>query len=131
MYGHIQLGARDIAALTEFYDAVLSELHLTRINELGKKGAAGVIWRGTNARWPQFVLNEPVDGRPANQANGSQISFLCDSTGMVDAAWKTAMANSAVDVGSPGLREQCAVDFYAAYCRDPEGHKLCFVHTGP
>jgi hypothetical protein len=32
-----------------------------------------------------------------------------------------------VQIGATDLRY--APDFYAAYCRDPEGHKLCFVHA--
>ena len=40
------------------------------------------------------------------------------------------MALGAMDAGGPGLRPRYAPDFYAAYCHDPEGHKLCFVHTG-
>ncbi|MBO9356117.1 hypothetical protein GG851_19185 [Bordetella petrii] len=30
-------------------------------------------------------------------------------------------------LGQPGLRTWYAPDFYAAYCRDPEGNKLAFV----
>ena len=91
--------------------------------------AAGGIWRKPGMRWPQFALNEPFDGMPATTANGSQISFLCASRGEVDTAWNTAVGHSATDAGKPGLRPQYAADFYAAYCLDPEGHKLCFVHT--
>lgn len=36
---------------------------------------------------------------------------------------------AAKDLGRPGLRLRYAEDFYAAYCRDPEGRKLCFVQT--
>jgi hypothetical protein len=32
-----------------------------------------------------------------------------------------------LDEGAPALRPQYASDFYAAYCRDPEGNKLAFV----
>lgn len=47
----------------------------------------------------------------------------------VDKAWTTALAAGAKDQGKPGIRHLYASDFYAAYCFDPEGHKLCFVHT--
>ena len=30
----------------------------------------------------------------------------------------------------PGRRPRYAADDYGAYARDPEGHKLCFVHAG-
>lgn len=129
MYAHVQLGVRNLRAMVAFYDAVLSEVGLSRFTDLERVGPAGVVWRKPGMRWPQFVLNEPFDGMPATTANGSQISFLCASRGEVDAAWNTAVGHSATDAGKPGLRPQYAADFYAAYCLDPEGHKLCFVHT--
>ena len=48
---------------------------------------------------------------------------------MVDKAWIAAVSGGATDEGKPGIRYLYAPDFYAAYCLDPEGHKLCFVHT--
>ena len=129
MYAHIQLGVRDLEAMVSFYDAVLAELGIFRVNDLKELGPAGVIWRHSNRRWPQFVINHPVDGRLSTTANGSQVSFLAPSRSAVDAAWTSAISHSAKNLGEPGLRPRYAADFYAAYCLDPEGNKLCFVHT--
>lgn len=129
MYAHVQLGARNIAALADFYDKVLRELGMVRVTSLDRIGPAGVIWRKLPARWPQFVINKPVNREAASVGNGSQISFLASSKSAVDAAWRTALSVGATDCGPPGLRPRYAADFYAAYCLDPEGHKLCFVHT--
>ena len=115
--------------MVAFRDTVLSEVGLSRFTDLERVDSAGVVWRKPGMRGLQFVLNEPFDGMPPTTANGSQISFLCASRGEVDAAWNTAVSHSATDAGKPGLRPQYAADFYAAYCLDPEGHKLCFVHT--
>jgi catechol 2,3-dioxygenase-like lactoylglutathione lyase family enzyme len=129
MYAHIQLGVRNRDAMTAFYDKVLAELGLVRVTDLEAVGPAGVIWRRPDRRWPQFVIDAPFDGRPATTANGSQVSFLAPSRAAVDAAWTVALSLSATDLGRPGVRSRYAPDFYAAYCLDPEGHKLCFVHT--
>jgi catechol 2,3-dioxygenase-like lactoylglutathione lyase family enzyme len=131
MFAHIQIGVRDLKAMTAFYDAVLSELGLLRDTDLGHVGPAGVIWRLHGSRWPQFVINLPFDGKPSTTANGSQVSFLCASRSAVDAAWSAAISQSALDLGAPGVRTRYAADFYAAYCSDPEGNKLCFVYTDP
>ncbi|MGJ7546797.1 VOC family protein [Variovorax sp. LT1R16] len=128
MYAHIQLGAQDLGAMTAFYDAVLSNLGWVRVTST-RPPPAGVIWTLPGSRWPQFVLNKPLNGRPATAANGSQVSFLCESRVAVDKAWSSALAEGAKDNGRPGIRHVYAADFYAAYCLDPEGHKLCFVHT--
>lgn len=131
MFAHIQIGVRDLKAMTAFYDAVLCELDLLRVTDLKHLGPAGVIWRLHGSRWPQFVINLPFDGKPPTTANGSQVSFLCASRRTVDAAWSAAISRSAFDLGAPGIRARYAADFYAAYCLDPEGNKLCFVHTDP
>lgn len=130
MYAHIQLGARDLDRMAAFYDAVLRPLGLARVTPLDRIGAAGVVWQKPGQRWPQFVIHRPFDGQPATTANGSQVSFLVGTRQAVDSAWATALALGAADAGRPGLRPRYAPDFYAAYCHDPEGHKLCFVHTG-
>ncbi|NMU88863.1 VOC family protein [Achromobacter ruhlandii] len=129
MYAHIQLGVRDLHAMTSFYDQVLRKLGLTRVTGPNQIGPAGVIWRAGSSRWPQFVINFPINGLRSTTANGSQISFLAPSRDAVDAAWKAAIAASGTDLGEPGLRTRYAPDFYAAYCLDPEGNKICFVHT--
>ncbi len=115
--------------MTAFYDVVLSSLGWVRVSFSTHPSPAGVIWRVPGSRWPQFVLNKPVNGQPATAANGSQVSFFCMSRAMVDKAWIAAVSAGATDEGTPGIRYVYAPDFYAAYCRDPEGHKLCFVHT--
>ena len=129
MYAHIQLGVQDLRRMTAFYDEVLRHFGMVRFTDLARVGPAGVLWRHPGTRWPQFVIDRPFDGEAAGAANGSQVSFLAASREAVDAAWKSALAHGAVDAGAPGLRPRYAPDFYAAYCLDPENHKLCFVHT--
>lgn len=129
MYAHVQLGVKDMVRMCDFYDRVLRHLGLVRAVEVATAGMAGVYWRRPHQRWPQFVINTPFDGQPSSAGHGSQVSFLADSRAIVDAAWAAALAHGGVDQGQPGLRPQYAEDFYAAYCLDPEGHKLCFVHT--
>lgn len=129
MYAHIQLGAKNMEAMTSFYDKVLVELGIVRTTPLDHIGPAGIVWRRHSSRWPQFVINTPLDGKMASTGNGTQISFLAPSRNAVNAAWEAALAMGATDVGPPGVRTKYASDFYAAYCLDLEGHKLCFVHT--
>lgn len=58
-----------------------------------------------------------------------QVSFAADSQQTVRAAWEMAIAMGGFDEGAPGPRPQYSKDYFGAYCRDPEGNKLCFVHT--
>jgi len=40
------------------------------------------------------------------------------------------LAHGGTSEGEPGLRPQYSPDFYAAYVRDPDGHKLAAVCRG-
>ncbi|WP_442592599.1 VOC family protein [Parapusillimonas sp. JC17] len=131
MYTHIQIGARDWPRLIDFYDHVLEPLGLHRINNRESAGPAGVIWRVPERRWPSFVVAPPFNGLPANWGNGCQVSFEAPAREIVDACWRFALKYGGQDEGAPGLRPRYAPDFYAAYCRDPEGNKLAFVCAVP
>lgn len=127
MFSHIMIGANDLNAMAAFYDKVLAQVGLSRSTELEQVGPAGVIWQKPQERWPQFALRTPIDGHPAKAGNGVQISFKCGSHTAVDKAWQAACRNGGSDEGAPGDRPIYHEDFYAAYARDPEGNKLCFL----
>ncbi len=128
MFSHVNVGARDLESLVGFYDAILTQLGLVQMPEGNGGPARGVGWQYPNKRWPQFFVQYPFNGLPATWGNGVQISFFTASESQVREVWKLAISKGGVDEGRPGYREY-APDFYAAYCRDPEGNKLCFVYA--
>ena len=129
MFSHIILGARDLETMAAFYDVVLAPLGLARENTYDDTGPAGMMWALPGRRWPQFFIQLPFNGLPATWGNGTQVSFAAPSRAAVDAAWQAALAHGGTDEGKPGTREHYDPDYYGAYCRDPEGNKLCFVHA--
>ncbi|WP_313741354.1 VOC family protein [Pseudomonas sp.] len=129
MFSHIQLGARDLPRMIAFYEAVLACLGLVRLPEVDDQGPEGAGWQTPGAEWPQFYVQRPYDGRLASAGNGTQVSFAAQHQEGVQAAWHAALRHGASDEGAPGPRPQYGEGFYAAYCRDPEGNKLCFVHS--
>lgn len=128
MFSHIIIGARDLALMGRFYDAVLAPLGLQRGPDEDDGGPAGILWHQPGREWPQFYVQLPFNGLPANWGNGSQVSFAAPGPAAVDAAHAAALATGGRDEGAPGLRPGYGADYYGAYCRDPEGNKLCFVH---
>ncbi|HSI39372.1 MAG TPA: VOC family protein [Xanthobacteraceae bacterium] len=129
MFSHIILGARDLDRLGGFYEAALAPLGLERRPAEDDGGPAGVLFALPGREWPQFYVQLPFNGLPATWGNGTQVSFRAPSPAAVDAAWRAAIAHGGSDEGAPGLRPSYGADYYGAYCRDPEGNKLCFVHT--
>jgi catechol 2,3-dioxygenase-like lactoylglutathione lyase family enzyme len=129
MFSHVMVGANDVEAMVAFYDGVLGTLGLARDPHQPADSPAGFIWQRHGERWPQFGLIRPFNGRAATAGNGVQISFAAASRHHVVAAWQAAVANGGTDEGEPGARSQYSEDFFAAYCRDPEGNQLCFVHA--
>jgi catechol 2,3-dioxygenase-like lactoylglutathione lyase family enzyme len=129
MFSHIQLGARDLASMIAFYEAILTPLGMERMPDEADGGPAGAGWQRPGKRWPQFFVQKPFNGLPATWGNGVQVSFAAASQQQVSAAWEAAMASGATDEGAPGLRPHYSPDYFGAYCRDPEGNKLCFVHA--
>ena len=109
---------------------MLAPLGLVRAGDTSIGDAPGLLWRCPGQRWPQFCVQPPFNGLPAPWGNGVQVSFAAPSQAAVDAAWRAALARGGMDEGAPALRTRYAPDFYAAYCRDPDGNKLCFTHAG-
>lgn len=129
MFSHIMIGANNVEAMLAFYDSVLATLGLARDPVQTADSPAGFIWQRRGQRWPQFALTRPFDGQAASAGNGVQVSFAAASRQHVVAAWQTAIDHGGSDEGEPGIRPQYSDDFFAAYCRDPAGNKLCFVHA--
>ena len=128
MFSHIQIGARDLERLIAFYDAVLAPLGLVRMDAESDGGPAGAGWHTPGTPYPLFYVQLPFNGLPATWGNGVQVSFAAGSREQVRAAWQAAIEQGGSDEGEPGIREHYSPDYYGAYCRDPEGNKLCFVH---
>lgn len=129
MFSHIQIGARDLPKMIAFYDRIFSIVGLVRMPEENDGGPGGMGWQRPGKRWPQVFVQLPFNGLPATSGNGMQISFSAQSQQQVRDAWQAALDNGGIDEGAPGLRPQYSEDYFGAYCRDPEGNKLCFVHA--
>lgn len=128
MIGYVTLGTDDIEAARSFYDALLGELGASRLMQLEE---GGFTLYGTSWSEPALALTQPYDGRPQQPGNGNMVAFVMDQRTKVDAFHAKALALGGSDEGAPGLRGDPAMNFYAAYVRDPEGHKLAAFCTAP
>jgi catechol 2,3-dioxygenase-like lactoylglutathione lyase family enzyme len=118
MFTHLMVGSNDLAKSKTFYDAALGAL-----------GHAPGFDAGTQAFWsgPQgaFGVTRPIDGNPAQFANGGTIGFAAPDKDAVDAFHAAGIAAGGTCEGEPGLRPNAPGRAYGAYLRDPDGNKIC------
>ena len=119
------LGTNDLVASRRFYDAVMPTLGCA-CHEAGDSyagyGLQEDMGSGQNCLW----LGLPADGKAATCGNGTNVALRAETREQVDRFYATALAAGALDEGAPGLRD-VHPHFYAAYIRDPDGHKLVVV----
>jgi predicted lactoylglutathione lyase len=58
------------------------------------------------------------------------VAFRAKSRDEVQNFHRVALETGGTSDGAPGYRPQYNADFYAAYVRDPDGHKLAAVCRG-
>src|ERR1700733_14532027 len=128
MLGYATLGTNNLAKSRQFYDALMAEIGAKRLMELPH----GFTMYGVRMDRPALAITPPHDGKEATPGNGNMLALVVDERAKVDALYKKALALGGSDEGAPGVRgEEGAQAFYAAYFRDPEGHKLCAFRVGP
>lgn len=120
MYDHLSLGVSDLDRAGGFYDRALAPLGVVR------------LWRAQRAVGygpPGFVGEAPfaivLEGREARRVAGAfHLAFAATTRAAVDAFHAAALAAGGVDDGAPGIREHYDAGYYAAFVRDPDGHRL-------
>lgn len=124
MIGYVTLGIADMAAAQRFYDPLVETLGGKRVH---------VDDRFTfyaDGHGPMLGICTPYDGAPPSAGNGTMVAFRAASRADVDRAHARALALGATDEGAPGLREPLEMQFYGAYFRAPDGHKMCVFTMG-
>lgn len=123
MFSHVTLGTNNIARAIAFYDQVLATLGLRRQESDAEKGYAGYALAPETT--PQFWVLRPLDGAGATVGNGVTIAFEAADRATVARFHAAALAAGGRDEGGPGPRPHYHADYYGAYVRDLDGHKLC------
>lgn len=134
MFTYVCLGTNDLPRAVAFYDPVMAALGQQRCDTASEPDWDGWVGWGTYvdegrievALW----LCEPFNGQPASAGNGTMVAFAANSWEQVQAFYLEALAHGGTSEGEPGLRVHYGPDFYAAYVRDPDGHKLAAVCRG-
>lgn len=127
MLSHVTIGTNDLGRAKAFYDRIMAVLHIPCIADEQLNGLVG--YAKSRETTPQLYLMRPIDGRPAAVGNGQTFAFLAQDRATVRAFHAAALAAGGTCAGPPGLRAHYHPDYYGAYVRDPDGHKLaCACH---
>ena len=121
MYSHIMVGANDMNASKQFYDAVLGALGY----KPGTMDQNGRCFYFTDSGI--FSITPPINGEPATGGNGMTIGFAAKTPEAADAWHAAGLENGGVTIEDPP-GERAGSGLYLAYLRDPAGNKLCALH---
>jgi catechol 2,3-dioxygenase-like lactoylglutathione lyase family enzyme len=134
MFAYLCLGTNNLERAIRFYDPVMATLGHRRCvvdDENGWEGWAGWgLYEDKGARELALWVCPAFDKRAATVGNGSMIALKAVSWQQVEHFHAAALQFGGSSEGGPGLRPQYQPDFYAAYVRDPDGHKLAVVCRG-
>jgi catechol 2,3-dioxygenase-like lactoylglutathione lyase family enzyme len=126
MLDHASLGVRDIGRSQRFYDAVLRPLGLVRIVDFGNGSDYGAAPGSPGVEFT--ITSEPEVKTPIA---GAHLCFRAPDRGAVRAFHAAALAAGGSDDGAPGLRPQYHAEYYGAFVRDPDGHRIEAVCHAP
>jgi catechol 2,3-dioxygenase-like lactoylglutathione lyase family enzyme len=118
------IGTNDITRGAAFWGPIMTSLGHAAVPGLGE-GWAG--WGKDYDGGFGLYLCPPFDGQEAQAGNGLTLAFAARDAAHVRALYRLALQNGGTDEGPPGTRDYYEPEFYVAYVRDPDGHKLAFV----
>ncbi|RMX06094.1 VOC family protein [Allofranklinella schreckenbergeri] len=117
---HVSLGTNRFAEAVAFYDQVLATLGIGRVMDISDEFPAIAYGRA----YPEFWIQAPHDGQPAQTANGVHIAFFAATPEQVHAFHAAALAAGGSDDGAPGPRPHYGKEYYGCFVRDLDGHKI-------
>ncbi|MDO5624466.1 MAG: VOC family protein [Pseudomonadota bacterium] len=116
---HVSLGTNRFANAVAFYDAVLGALGIRRVLDLSEHQAVAY-----GRAYPEFWVQAPHDGQPAQTANGVHVAFFAATPEQVHAFHAAALAAGGTCDGPPGPRPHYGAEYYGGFVRDLDGHKI-------
>ncbi|HVZ33598.1 MAG TPA: VOC family protein [Polyangiaceae bacterium] len=126
MLGHLSLGVRDLDRSQVFYDAALAPLGCVRLWRVARGLGYGPPNPEGNERLALFLQTEGTSSLAAGP--GFHLALTAPDSAAVDAFHRAALAAGGRDEGGPGPRPHYGQKYYAAFVRDPDGHKLEAVY---
>lgn len=120
MIDHVSLGVRSLHDSAAFYDRVLATLGFTR--QADEEHTIGY-----GRKYPEFWLNARPQRLQEPDDSGLHVCLRARTPDIVRAFHAAALEAGAGDDGGPGMRPEYSPAYYAAFVRDPDGHRIEIV----
>ena len=131
MISYVTVGADDLAAAEQFYNAFLPELGYVLEYYHGDLSYVLPASLGRSPVPPDFYVKRPFDGNGASGGNGTMVAFEAQSQDQVRRLHAAAVAAGGADEGAPGFRATYGANFFVSYMRDPHGNKIALFSSNP
>ncbi len=113
MIHHVSLEVSELERGASFYDSVLGPLGWRRQVETDERVGWGIFR-------PVFYVVHRRDAA----SGGGHVAFGANGISAVKAAWEGGVNAGGINQGDPGQRPEYGPTYYAAYLRDPDGHRI-------
>src|SRR5688572_12586465 len=120
MFDHLSLGVADLDRAAAFYDGALAALGYVRLTQNPRHVSYGP--EGFTGEPPFAILAGGPEARAPGR--GFHLAFIARSREAVDRFHAAALSAGGTDEGGPGIRDNYNPGYYAAFVRDPDGHRL-------
>lgn len=119
MIDHISVAVSDVLRSIAFYDAVFAPLGINRV--WTADGAAGYGYPGADE---PFAIKQNNADEPICRSTRTHIAFTATSREAIATFHARALEQGGADEGAPGLHPEYGPGYFAAFIRDPDGHRL-------
>ena len=113
MYDHVSLKVKDFEKSKRFYESALAPLGL-KVQSADEE-SAGFGAGETTGLWIS---------QDRKAVGGVHVAFAAPSRAAVNAFHAAALKAGGRDNGAPGLRDNYAPTYYAAFVHDPDGNNI-------
>jgi catechol 2,3-dioxygenase-like lactoylglutathione lyase family enzyme len=120
MFDHLSVGISDLDRAAAFYDAALTALGYVRL--LTSPRAVTYGPPGFKGEAPFAIIKHGADARAPGA--GFHLAFAAPDRHAVNRFHAAALQAGGTDEGGPGIREHYDPGYYAAFVRDPDGHRV-------
>ena len=113
------VGTNDLNSAGDFYDAVLSQIGLSKITSVENRYIG--YGHSKNSDDVKFYVTNPHNKKQATIGNGTMIALSAETKEAVDKFHAIALEKGATSEGAPGKRSD---GNYYGYVRDLDGNKI-------